>query len=344
MKPIPEQTCAQIELTPQSWHTAAAIGNEGVTAVSTPAIIGFLEQASLEAIKPYQDEDEISVGVRVALEHVGPAFVGEPVICRAAVRDVAGRRITFDIAARQGERRLAIGEYMRVVLPAARFYAGRSAVRPSPDSITFWFDFHSPWSYIAATRLPAIASRHGCPIRWVPIHVARLIETIGGRRPLEENPAFVTWYRQDLADWAARAGLTIRYHPKFPLRPARALRASHFAIERGHGPAFVLGVMRAYWTQSLDISDPVVLAGIGAEAGLEPKEVNAATSDERLKVAVEDATRAAIERGVFGVPSFEAEGKLFFGNDRLEMLDDEFLTRSGRSDPAARNQSALTRA
>jgi 2-hydroxychromene-2-carboxylate isomerase/predicted thioesterase len=329
MKPIPEQTCAQIEVTPQSWHTAAAIGNEGVTAVSTPAIIGFLEQASLEAIKPYQDEHEISVGVRVALEHVGPAFVGEPVICRAAVRDVAGRRITFDIAARQGERRVATGEYVRVVLPAARFYAGGGAeTRPSPGSITFWFDFHSPWSYIAATRLPAIASRHGRPIRWVPIHVARLIETIGGRRPLEENPAFVTWYTQDLADWAARAGLTIRYHPDFPLRPARALRAAHFAIERGRGPAFVLGVMRAYWTLSLDISDPLVLAGIGAEAGLEPKEVEAATSDERLKAAVEDATRAAAERRVFGVPSFEAEGKLFFGNDRLEMLD-EFLTHSG---------------
>jgi 2-hydroxychromene-2-carboxylate isomerase len=103
--------------------------------------------------------------------------------------------------------------------------------------------------------LPPIAARHARPVRWIPIHVARLIESIGGRRPLDENPAFVRWYREDLMRWARRTGVSIRYHPDFPLRPARALRAATYAIEKGRGAAFATAVMRAYWSDNLDISD-----------------------------------------------------------------------------------------
>ena len=167
------------------------------------------------------------------------------------------------------------------------------------DPITFWFDFHSPWSYLAAVRLPAVAARHGRAVRWVPVHVARLIQGIGGRQPLNENPAFVRWYQQDLQDWAALAGLEVRYHPCFPLRPARALRAACHAVDAGAGPDFIQGVMRAYWTLSLDISDPAVLAGIGAGARLDPDAVVAATASPALKARVDDATAAAAEgRGV----------------------------------------------
>lgn len=187
--------------------------------------------------------------------------------------------------------------------------------------VDFWFDVHSPWSYLAAVRLPAIAARHGRPVRWIPIHVARLIETIGGRRPLDENAAFVRWYRQDLADAADLAGLVIRYHPDFPLRPARALRAATCAIELGGGPAFVLDLMRAYWTEARDISDPDVLADVAGRSGLPRDAIAAATSAETYRDKVAAATGDAVAAGVFGVPTFRADGKLFFGSDRIDRLD-----------------------
>lgn len=331
MREVPAGTSAEATFWPETWHTAAAIGNEGVRAVSTPAILGFLEQTSLEALRPYQTEDEISVGAHISLDHVGPAFLSEAVLCRASVEHAEGRRITFAVEAEQGGRAVARGRYLRVVLSAERFYgrqSGEAARTGAP--IEFWFDVHSPWSYLAATRLPAVAARHARPIRWIPIHLARLNEEIGGRRPLDENPAFVRWYQQDLQDWAERTGLTIRYHPQFPLRPARALRMTTYAIEEGRGPECVSAVMRAYWTESRDISDLDVLGNLAASAGLEPHASRAAALDERYKALVEAATRAAIENGVFGVPSFRAEGKLFFGNDRLDLLD-EFLTKCGRA-------------
>lgn len=328
MKEVPAGTWFEATVFPETWHTAAAIGNEGVRAVSTPAILGFLEQTSLLAIGPYQAEDEISVGSHISLDHVGPAFLGAAVRCRATVEQVEGRRITFRVEAEQGGRPVARGRYLRVVLPVERFYAGQPGAAATPAGpIEFWFDVHSPWSYLAATRLPAIAARHARPIRWIPVHLARLNEQIGGRRPLDENPAFVRWYQQDLQDWAERTGLTIRYHPQFPLRPARALRMATYAIEQGRAAEFVPAIMRAYWTESRDISNLDVLGELAASAGLDPEAAGAAAQGDPYRAQLERATAAAIESGVFGVPSFRAEGKLFFGNDRLEFLD-EFLVGS----------------
>jgi 2-hydroxychromene-2-carboxylate isomerase len=164
---------------------------------------------------------------------------------------------------------------------------------------------------------------------WRPLHLPRLIETIGGRKPLEENPAFVAWYKQDLADWAALYGVTLRYHPQYPLRPARALRAALKAAELGAAPSFALGVFRAYWSESRDISDLETLEEIGAACGLAAAAIGAAAMNGAYAEKLEANTREAIARGVFGVPSMICRDKLFFGNDRLDLLD-RWLSGEGR--------------
>jgi 2-hydroxychromene-2-carboxylate isomerase len=194
--------------------------------------------------------------------------------------------------------------------------------------LLFRFDVHSPWCYLAAMRIEGIAERHGRSVEWRPVYLARLIDAIGGRRPLEANAAFLAWYRQDLLDWAARGGLTLRYHPRFPLRPARALRAACYASDQGQGGPFARAVLRAYWSEAGDIEDLALLGRCGAEAGLDPQAVIAATAAERWKTQLSDNTEEAIAAGVFGLPTVTAEGKLFFGNDRLDLLD-EFLAARG---------------
>ena len=191
----------------------------------------------------------------------------------------------------------------------------------SAADLEFWYDFHSPWAYLAATRIEALAARHEVAARWRPLHLPRLIEAIGGRRPLEENAAFVAWYKQDLQDWAELYGITIRYHPDYPLRPARALRAALRAEEMGAQPAFALAVFRAYWSENRDISDIGVLTGIGTACGLDGALIGAAAADAGYGRRLEANTREAIGRGIFGVPSMIIRGKLFFGNDRLDLLE-----------------------
>jgi 2-hydroxychromene-2-carboxylate isomerase len=191
----------------------------------------------------------------------------------------------------------------------------------APHTVIFWFDFHSPWAYLAANRIDSVVAPYGYAIDWRPLHLANLIDAIGGRRPLEANPAFVRWYQQDLQDWAALQGVVIRHHPSFPLRPSRALRAALYAAERGRACCFVRGVMAAYWTLNRDISDVEVIADIAASCGLDPDAVRSATASNTYKRMLEQNNAAAIAAGVFGVPTMIARGKLFWGNDRLELLE-----------------------
>ena len=212
--------------------------------------------------------------------------------------------------------------------PAGTTAPTPAATRDRPP-VTFFFDVHSPWSYLASVLIGPLARRHGVPIHWRPIHLANLMDRIGGMRPLDQNPARVAWYRQDLADRMAQHGVDYDPHPDYPLRPSRALRACVYAAEQGCADAFVQTVMRGYWSEKRDISNLAVLQAMADEIGLRPRSVADIVADERYKTAVVANTDDAIARGVFGVPSFILEGKLFFGSDRMDRLDAALGRRTG---------------
>lgn len=187
--------------------------------------------------------------------------------------------------------------------------------------LTFWFDVHSPWAYLASFRVGDVARKHGLPLRWRPLHLPRLLDEIGGVKPLEATPARVAWFRQDILDHAELLGVPLRYHPQYPLRNSRALRACILADEQGMAEAFVRRVLAGYWAEAADITDLDQLARWGAEAGLDPQAVKDAAVSEDYKQKLDDNTAEAMARGVFGVPTLDTGSKLYFGNDRLDLLD-----------------------
>ena len=391
MRTVPRGIAATNRFDATDTDTAAAVGNPGVEAVATVALILWIEATCGELMAAYLDEGEAGVGVRVAVDHTGPAFAGRPVEVHARVVGVEGRRITFAVRLEQDGREVMTGEHVRAVVYLDRFLGGRAgaaeppggspagtvsglpaerrsaspervvvdspagAVPSSPKELpndpssgspsampstspaaprtrpplTFFFDVHSPWSYLASTLIGPLARRHGAPVLWRPVHLADLMDRIGGMRPLDQNPARVAWYRQDLADRMARHGLAYDPHPDYPLRPSRALRACVYAAEQGCADAFVRTVMRGYWSERRDISDLAVLQAMADEIGLGPRSVADIVADARYKTAVRESTADAIARGVFGVPSFILEGKLFFGSDRMDLLDAALGGRNG---------------
>ncbi len=310
---------------------ASAIGNTGVDVVSSPWLVGLLEETCHRLVRDHYEPGEGTVGVRLELSHLAAALPGREVAGRARLAAVDGRRLRFEVAAFQGARELMRGTHERIVVELERFMAGvaRDTGATAPHSpivsagapIEFFFDFHSPWCWFASLRIEALAARTGRSVEWRPMHLAKLIERIDGRRPLEANAAFVRWFKQDMQQTARELGLALRYHPRFPLRPARALRASVRAAERGRASAFVQAVMHAYWSEEGDIEDVALLAAIGARCGLDPDDVAAATGGDDCKHAVETNTDLAIERGAFGAPTFVCDGRLFWGNDRMDRLE-----------------------
>ena len=351
MRTVPRGISVTKRFDPTPRDTAAAVGNAGVEAVATVALILWIEATCGELMAPYFDAGEAGVGIRVAVDHRGPAFAGLPVEVHARVSGVAGRKVGFEVRLEQDGREVMTGEHVRAVVDLARFLdSPRGGARPPSESaavppsklsseastepparpsVTFFFDVHSPWSYLASALIGPLARRHDVPILWRPVHLANLMDRVDGMRPLEQNPARVAWYRQDLADRMAQHGLAYDPHPDYPLRPSRALRACVYAAERGCADAFVRAVMRGYWSEKRDISDLAVLQAMADEVGLGPRPVADIVADERYKAAVVENTDDAIASGVFGVPSFILEGKLFFGGDRMDQLDAALGRRTG---------------
>lgn len=189
------------------------------------------------------------------------------------------------------------------------------------NGLTFWFDVHSPWVYLASFRIGDIARKHGLDLQWRPLHLPRLLNEIGGVKPLEATPARVAWFRQDILDFADLQGVPLVYHPQFPLRNSRALRACLLAQEEGKAEAFVRLVLKGYWAEEADITDLDQLARWGEAAGLDPGKVRAAAVSGVYKDRLDGNTAEAIQRGVFGVPTVDTGAKLYFGNDRLDLLE-----------------------
>lgn len=306
---------------PTREHTAAAAGNTGVEVVATTVLILFFEEACHLAIEDCYEAGEASVGTKVEVEHLAPAFIGQPIEIAVELVAVAGRRADFKVGARQGDRTVMAGGHQRAVVDLSRFLGGAKPADAKPPQIDFWLDFHSPWCYLASTRIGDIARRHGATLAWRPVHLAKLMEAVDGRRPLEANPAFVRWYRQDMADQAALLGLPFKEHPRYPLRPARAQRLAFHAAEIGKAEEFVRPLIKAYWSEEADIEDPALLARFAAAAGIEPARVPAILADERIKAGLEANLAEAVRTGLFGVPTAVLAGKLFFGNDHLDLLE-----------------------
>src|SRR5690349_19661101 len=120
------------------------------------------------------------------------------------------------------------------------------------SGLTFWFDVHSPWVYLASIRIGDLARKHGLDLAWRPLHLPRLLDQIGGVKPLEATPSRVAWFRQDIRDWAEAQGVPLRQHPNYPLRNSRALRACLLAADEGRAEEFVTRVLKGYWAEEAD--------------------------------------------------------------------------------------------
>jgi 2-hydroxychromene-2-carboxylate isomerase len=310
----------QCTFVPGLQQTAAAIGNADVHVISTPALIAMLEETAGSGVQAFNEPGWGTVGTRVDIEHSSPAWPDIEVQCEAVLVSTKGRTLRFAVRAIQQGRLVMTGHHERAKVDLSRFSAPISSKLGSP--IEFYFDFHSPWCYLAIPRLREIAASQGRDIHWRPMHLANLIDRIGGRRPLESSTAFVRWFQQDLQDWARKRRLSLSYHPRFPLRPSRALRCSLYAIEQGKGAEFIFSVMKAYWGENRDISELDVIGDLAAAVGLDREASVQAAADDRFKHALEANNDEAVQYGVFGAPTVIADSKLFWGNDRLEMLSE----------------------
>jgi 2-hydroxychromene-2-carboxylate isomerase len=205
-------------------------------------------------------------------------------------------------------------------------------------TLTWYFDYSSPYTYLASTRIEGLCRSHGFALSWKPILVGGIFNTINQSVYEARNtPAKVRYGSKDVVDWARYYGIPFRFPTIFPVNSVKALRGALLAIEAGAISAYSHRVFRAYWAEDRDIADDETLRAIAQEAGLPGEDFLAWVRSPEAKERLRALTDEAMARGAFGSPTFFVEdtapgspgedggseaGDMYFGNDRLVLLED----------------------
>lgn len=190
--------------------------------------------------------------------------------------------------------------------------------------VEFFFDFGSPYSYLAYKELPRVAARTGATIVWRPMLLGGVFKATGNHSPMEIE-AKRQWSDGDLACWARRYGVPFRHNPHFPVNTLALMRGAVGYQRKGDADfqRYVDAIYTAMWEAGRNLNDPNEIGKVLAEAGLDPREALAMLDDPEVKAELKRATEDAVARGIFGAPSFIVDGQLYWGNDRLLFVEEQ---------------------
>ena len=193
-----------------------------------------------------------------------------------------------------------------------------------PKKLEFFYDCSSPWTYLAFTKIEDVARRHDAELIWRPILVGGLFNTVNPS--VYENrakpvPAKSRYYVKDLADWARFYGLKIGNPAVFPVNSVKAMRGAFVANEHRVIARYSRLVFESYWGEDKDISRDDVLREIVRQTGLDEKEFFTKIASDEYKARLRANVEELIARGGFGSPTMFVDGSMFFGNDRLPLVE-----------------------
>lgn len=194
----------------------------------------------------------------------------------------------------------------------------------SGSTVEFYFDITSPYSYLAATQMGGLAERTGTDVQWKPVLLGGVFKAIGSGPPASIEPK-ARYMLTDLDRWARRYGVELRFPSRFPLNTLKTQRALVAAERLGHAervPDFALALFDAYWAQNRDVSDLSEIVRIVEQVELDPAAIADAMEQQATKDLLRERTDDAVRRGAFGAPTFFIGEEMYFGNDRLEFVEE----------------------
>lgn len=190
------------------------------------------------------------------------------------------------------------------------------------DPIDFYFDFSSPYGYLAANRINALAAHHHRRVNWRPILLGPMFK-VAGTAPLLSVPLKGPYSSRDIPRTARFLGIPYKQPDPFPIGTQNAARAFYWLNDRDPVKAhqFAMACYNTYFGQGIDITSADKVADIAATLGEDRAQVLAAVADPAVKERLKNEVDAALARGVFGSPYIIVDGEPFWGNDRLDQVD-----------------------
>jgi 2-hydroxychromene-2-carboxylate isomerase len=193
--------------------------------------------------------------------------------------------------------------------------------------LEFFFDYGSPFSYLADTQLKGLAERTGARVVYRPMLLGGVFKETGNTSPIAIE-AKRKYAMTDLQSWANHYGIPVPGNPHFPINTIRLMRGAVAAERAGVFAAYHRVIFDAFWREGLNLGDAVVERGTLQRAGLDAERIAAMSEEHAVKDGLRVATEVAVARGAFGAPTFFVGEQMFWGNDRLMFVEQALTARS----------------
>ena len=185
----------------------------------------------------------------------------------------------------------------------------------------YYFDFGSLATYLAHTQLPKMCADTGATANLLPMLLGGVFQATGNSSPMTV-PAKGRYAYVDFKRYADAYGVPLNMNPHFPIITTTLMRVVT-ALQMKNDPrmaAYMDAVFQAIWVDSLNLNDPAIVAEVLTRAGLDPVELLAMANEQATKDQLKAVTMRAVERGVFGAPTFFVGEQMFWGQDRIEQV------------------------
>ena len=196
-----------------------------------------------------------------------------------------------------------------------------------PLAVEFHFDFGSPNAYLSHLVIPAIEARAGVAFSYVPVLLGGVFKATNNVSPavslqgIRNKPEY---QRLETERFLRHHGIVdFQHNPHFPVNTLQIMRGAVFAEREGFLASYVNAVYRHMWAEAKKMDDPEVIAAALDASGLPAERIMAGIQQPAVKAALIANTESAVERGVFGSPSFFVGDQLFFGKDKLRDVEEE---------------------
>jgi 2-hydroxychromene-2-carboxylate isomerase len=187
-------------------------------------------------------------------------------------------------------------------------------------SVEFYYDYGSPASYLAWTQLPELCQRLGAALTYRPILIGGVFKLTGNASPVTVA-ATGAWFFKDVVRHAAHYGVAFRKNPHFIINSLPLMRGAIWAEGEGCLEQYNKIMFEACWVDERNLNDPAEIMKTLTTGGFDADAVAAAIQEGEIKQGLIRVTQAAVDRGVFGVPTMFVGDEMHFGQDRLAWVE-----------------------
>ena len=189
-------------------------------------------------------------------------------------------------------------------------------------SFEFYFDFGSPYTFLAHKEIRKIEKENSIKIKYMPILLDVLLKSVGVKANAD-IPIKAKYMIKDCKLWAEKKNVVFKFNNYFPIVTLNLMRCVLVAEKKGFAQNFINKVFDAIWEDGLNLNDNIIVEKLLKNIGINPKTFVMESVDNKIKDELKKRTDEAYKKGIFGSPSFIVNNKIFWGQDRLEFVVNE---------------------